>query len=64
MDEEADTSRTYKWEVEPHPYDSHYDTFVTDDDAEALKAILWAAETHLWDGNDGETRTLKVKHNK
>jgi len=54
---------TFKWEVEPHPYEEQYDTLVTNDDQQALKAIKSAAEMWLWDSNEGGTRTLKVTHN-
>ena len=57
------SEKKYKWEIEPHPYDSQYDVFVTDSDEDALNAILFVAESHLWDTNDGGTRTLKVTHN-
>ena len=53
----------FKWIIEPTPYSNDYDYFVTDDDKEAKEAILYAAEMHLWDDNDNETRTLKVTHN-
>lgn len=60
MDEQG---RVWKWAIEPHPYDSQFDTMVTDDDQEAKKAILYAAEAILWDQNDGdETKKLKVTH--
>lgn len=62
MDEEAE-DRQYKWEVEPHPYDSQYDTFVTDSDDDARDAILYAAEMLLWDQNDGGKKTLTVTYN-
>lgn len=52
--------KVWRWEVWPHPYDSAYDYYVTDDDNEARQAILYAAEMHLWDGNDGGERTLRV----
>ena len=60
---EDTTGKTWKWEIWPHPYDSDFDCMVTDDDSVAREAILVAAEMHLWDSNDGETRTLKVVHN-
>jgi hypothetical protein len=69
-DECAESGRTYKWEIEPNPYNPVFDAFVTDSDEDALKAILDAAEMHLWDGNDSHEhgaissiRTLKVTHN-
>lgn len=65
MDEEDDEmpGKVWKWEVWPHPYDSYYDCYATDDDGEALEAILHAAEMHLWDSNDGGERVLRVVHN-
>ncbi len=61
--------RVWKWAIEPHPYTNDYDTMVTDSDEEAKAAILYAAESYLWDTNDGEddgprgaTRTLSVTH--
>jgi hypothetical protein len=65
-----ENDKIWKWEIEPHPYDSQYDTFVTDSDNEARDAILHAAESYLWDTNEGDddgphgkARTLKVTHN-
>lgn len=70
MSDGAESGRTYKWEIEPNPYNPVFDAFVTDSDEDALKAILDAAEMHLWDGNDSHEhgaissiRTLKVTHN-
>lgn len=60
---EKEFDEPHRWEVEPHPYSSDYDCFVTDDDKEALKAIMETAEMYLWDENDGEERTLRVKMN-
>ena len=45
--------KEWRWEIEPHPYDSQYDTYVTDSDEEARTTILNAAESYLWDTNDG-----------
>lgn len=60
----ADETRVWSWEITPHPYDKSFDCMVTDDDDEALQAILLSAEMHLWDGNEvGESRTLTVVHN-
>ena len=62
-DEEVN-EKSYKWNVEPHPYDSSFDVFVTDSDKEALEAILHAAEMHLWDSAEpGQERVLKVRYN-
>jgi len=55
----------YKWNIEPHPYSKDYDIFVTNDDQEALDALLHAAEMYLWDDCEpGQERTLTVRHNK
>ena len=55
--------RTWKWAIEPNPYNNDYDVCVTDSDEEARVAILHAAEMILFDDNDGgEVRTLKVSH--
>ena len=62
-DEEDATGKIWKWEISPHPYNTDYDIMVTDSDDEARQAILYAAELHLWDSNDGEVRILKVVHN-
>jgi len=63
--------RQYKWEIAPNPYVSSFDSFVTDDDQQAHEAILQAAESYLWDTNEGDddgphgiSRVLKVTHNK
>ena len=63
-DEEPAEDRPYRWEVEPHPYDSGFDVFVTDSDRAAQEAIKYAAEMYLWDGikSAGE-RTLTVRFN-
>lgn len=61
MDDDVD--RIHRWEITPHPYDSDYDIFVTDDDQEARDAILYAAEMLLWDDHPGGTKTLVVELN-
>jgi hypothetical protein len=59
----GEDGKTWKWAIEPHPYDADYDVFVTDSDDEARIAILYAAEIELYDANEGgETRVLKVTH--
>lgn len=55
--------KKWKWEISPHPYSGEWDCMVTNSDEEALKAILHVAEMHLWDGNDGGERTVKVVRN-
>ncbi len=53
--------RQYKWEIEPNPYDSDYDIFVTDDDQTALDALQAAAE-RAWDtSEEGKEKTLKIR---
>ena len=52
--------RVWKWAISPHPYADHFDVMVTDDDQQALEAILHAAESHLWDQHEGGTRKLEV----
>jgi hypothetical protein len=60
MDEDG---KTWKWAIEPNPYDADCDVLVTDSDDEARIAILYAAEMVLYDANEGgETRVLKVTH--
>lgn len=59
----GESEHVFKWEIEPHPYDSQFDFMVTDSDEEAREAILCVAESHLWDQHDGGTRTITVKHN-
>jgi len=51
----------YKWEVEPHPYDSDFDVFVTNDDGEAIKALLAAAEQGFDDMGEGDELVLRVR---
>ena len=59
--EPADEGRVYKWEVEPHPYSSDFDTYVTDDDQEALAAARQALE-NLWDDmNPGDEVMVIIK---
>lgn len=55
----------HKWEISPHPYNSgDFDTFVTDSDFVAAQAIKDLAEQQ-WDACEpGETRTIKITHNK
>lgn len=56
--------RKYKWEITPHPYSTDFDTFVTDDDKEALKALIELSE-FIWDGIESdEEKTISVKLNK
>lgn len=44
----CDDSCSHKWEIEPHPYSKDFDVFVTDDDQEARRAVIAAAE-QAWD---------------
>jgi hypothetical protein len=53
----------YKWEIEPHPYDSDFDVLVTDDDDAALQALLDVAE-QVWDGmQSGDEQAIKIRCN-
>ena len=61
--EKSKVTGKFKWEIEPHPYESGYDFLVTNDDNKALEAIKYAAEMYLWDSNDNGKRTLTVTHN-
>lgn len=64
MSEPAEEGKKYKWEIEPHPYDSQqYDVFVTDDDQQALQAISDAAEAAWDDIEPGQEKILKIRHN-
>lgn len=55
----------FKWNIEPHPYDSSFDVFVTNDDQEASEAIQYAAEMYLWDSaTPGQENILKVRCNR
>ena len=63
MEDEAE-DRIYRWQITPHPYNSQFDTFVTDDDNIARQAILDLAEDYLWDQCErGQERSITVKHN-
>lgn len=53
----------WRWEIWPHPYSSEFDSMVTNNDSESLDAIVHGAEMHLWDGNTGGERSLKVVFN-
>ena len=68
--EESDCSEgcsddcAHKWEIEPHPYNSDFRAYVTDDDHSALEALKYACE-NAWDGCEpGEEKVIKVRHNK
>jgi len=60
-----DEGRIFKWEIEPHPYNSSdFDTFVCDDDDQAREAVLAAAEG-AWDQmEEGEEITIVIRRNK
>jgi hypothetical protein len=61
--EGCDGSHKHKWEVEPHPDDSSFDTFVCDDDRQALEGAYRAVEK-AWDSmSPGEERTIKIRMN-
>lgn len=56
------TDAPHRWEIEPHPV-RDFDALVTNSDNEARHWILQIAESHLWDDNDGEERTMRVTMN-
>ncbi len=63
MDSDVE-DRIYKWEIQPHPYDSSFDFYVTDDDKQALEAIKDAAE-RAWDNMcPGDEATVIIQYNK
>lgn len=54
----------HKWEIEPNPYNSDFDVYVTDDDVEACEAFTEAAE-QAWDRcAEGEEVAIKIRRNK
>ena len=57
----AEEGRIYKWEIEPHPYSPEFDTYMTDDDQDALEAARQALE-NLWDDmNPGDDVMVIIK---
>jgi hypothetical protein len=59
----SDDGHKHKWEIEPHPYNSDFDVYVTDDDSEALLALQKVAED-AWDGCEpGQEKVIKIRHN-
>lgn len=59
--EGCDGDHLHKWEIAPHPYSNDFDTYVTDDDAEA-RAAMEAASEQAWDQcGDGMTMTVTIK---
>ena len=61
--DDADEGHVYRWEIEPHPYSTDYDTYVTDDDQQARQAAMDAAEL-LWDEmSPGDDVSVKIKFN-
>lgn len=53
--------RVHKWAVEPHPFDSEFDVYVTDDDQCALEAIQLAAE-NAWDRLEpGQRAVIRIR---
>lgn len=63
MSEKVEDGKAWRWTIEPHPYDHDFDAMVTDDDKEALDAILEVAEMYLWDQNEGGSRMVTVTLN-
>ena len=57
-----DADDEHKWEIEPRPYSSDFDVFVTDDDQQARSAILAVAEME-WDACEpGEEGVIRIRH--
>jgi hypothetical protein len=55
--------KQWRWEVEPHPYNSDYDVLVTDDDHEALEALRKAVEM-VWDSMELNCEaTITLRYN-
>lgn len=53
----------HKWEIEPHAMNNDFDTFVCDDDMQALEALQLTAEK-VWDSmSPGEERTITIRMN-
>jgi hypothetical protein len=56
------TDEPHRWSIEPHP-SRDFDVLVTNSDTEAIHWIHDIAESHLWDTNEGEERTMRVTMN-
>jgi hypothetical protein len=53
----------HKWEIEPNPYNSDFDVYVTDNDGAAGAAIVAAAELAWDECEPGQEKVIKVRHN-
>jgi hypothetical protein len=58
----ADDGHPHKWQIEPHPRSGDFDTYVTDDDQEARRVFMEAAEAAWDDCEPGQTRTITIRH--
>lgn len=54
----------HKWEVEPNPYNSDFDVYVTDSDEESVSALVAAAESAWDECEPGYERTVTIRRNK
>jgi len=53
-----------QWEIEPNPYDSDVDYYVTTSNADALEALKDVAEM-VWDSMEiGDARIIKIRRRK
>jgi hypothetical protein len=53
----------HKWEVEPNPYNSEFDTFVCDADEVALEALRTLCENKFDDLTPGDSATITIRMN-
>lgn len=56
--------KTHKWEIEPHPYSTDFDTYVGDHDKAALQALRDLVENKWDDISPGEEVIIKIRMNK
>ncbi len=61
--EGCDGDHKHLWEIEPNPYSSDFDVYVSDDDREALDALKSLAEMLFDDCDTGEERVIKIRRN-
>lgn len=55
---------THKWEIEPHPYTTDFDTYVGDEDDAALQALRDLVENKWDDMSPGEEVVIKIRMNR
>lgn len=55
---------THKWEIEPHPYTTDFDTYVGDNDDAALQALRDLIESKWDDIGPKEEVVIKIRMNK